>query len=92
MKTTKKTTQLRIYRDGKICRIEPGVTVAMLEANGYFKRHPGAIVCKAKPSLKTLDKWAEDGVARAVDGCGYIEPDGHCEHGAPSWLLALGLI
>lgn len=31
------------------------------------------------------------GVCRAADGC-RVEPDGECEHGWPSKLLALGLI
>lgn len=29
--------------------------------------------------------------ALCTDGC-QLEPDGHCPHGAPSLLLALGLI
>jgi hypothetical protein len=33
----------------------------------------------------------EDGGCEATDGC-FVEPDGTCEHGQPSWLLALGLI
>ena len=43
------------------------------------------------PSLNTLERWMADGVAKATDGC-RVEPDGHCPHGKPSWLLRLGLI
>lgn len=43
------------------------------------------------PSLATLERWSNDGVAKAVDGC-RVEPDGICEHGSPSWLLKLGVI
>jgi hypothetical protein len=43
------------------------------------------------PSLKTAEKWIDEGVARATDGC-RVEPDGRCEHGHSSWLLVLGLI
>ena len=43
------------------------------------------------PSLKTMERWISDGVARATDGC-RVEPDGTCEHGAPSWLRRLGYI
>jgi hypothetical protein len=43
------------------------------------------------PSLSTMERWMEEGVARAVDGC-RVEPDGHCPHGSPSWLIELGLI
>ena len=32
------------------------------------------------------------GPAMCSEGCEGIEPDGTCEHGAPSLLLALGLI
>ena len=49
--------------------------------SGYGKR----------PSLATMEKWMENGVAKATDGC-RVEPDGHCPHGHPSWLLQLGLI
>ena len=44
-----------------------------------------------KPDFETLEGWEEEGGAEAVDGC-WVEPDGVCEHGAPSWLLVLGLI
>jgi hypothetical protein len=32
-----------------------------------------------------------DADGEATDGC-YVEPDGTCEHGHPSWLIVLGLI
>jgi hypothetical protein len=45
-----------------------------------------------RPSLKELQRQLEeDGGCEAIDGC-LVEPDGTCEHGQPSWLLALGLI
>lgn len=44
-----------------------------------------------QPSIKTMEKWMETGVARATDGC-KVEPDGYCPHGKPSWLIAMGLI
>ena len=83
--------KLTIYRNGKLYTAKEGLSLADLKAGGYFERHPGAIVCKPRPSLTTLNKWSYDGIARAVDGC-RVEPDGTCEHGAPSWLLALGYI
>lgn len=43
------------------------------------------------PDDDQLQEWIFDGVAEATDGCP-VEPDGHCEHGEPSWLLRLGLI
>jgi hypothetical protein len=44
------------------------------------------------PVEELLRQLEEDGGGcEATDGC-WVEPDGHCEHGQPSWLLALGLI
>ena len=44
------------------------------------------------PDLETLEEWMfEDGGCEASDGC-WVEPDGICMHGHPSWLLRLGLI
>lgn len=44
-----------------------------------------------EPTAAVLERWAENGVAKALDGC-RVEPDGHCPHGQPSWLLYLGVI
>ena len=45
-----------------------------------------------EPDLETLADWIyEGGGCEATDGC-WIEEDGTCVHGHPSWLLALGLI
>ena len=44
-----------------------------------------------EPSLDQLEEWLDEGVCEALDGC-MVEPDGHCPHGSPSWLLHLGLI
>jgi hypothetical protein len=44
------------------------------------------------PTDEQLLGWLEEEAGcEATDGC-WVEPDGHCEHGKPSWLLALGLI
>lgn len=43
------------------------------------------------PSLRTMERWVAEGVAKATDGC-RVEPDGHCPHGKPSWLLVVGVI
>jgi hypothetical protein len=45
-----------------------------------------------RPSLEELQRQVEeDGGCEATDGC-FVEPDGTCNHGQPSWLVALGLI
>lgn len=43
------------------------------------------------PSMKTLEKWSDDGIAKSVLGA-RVEPDGHGPDGEPSWMLALGVI
>lgn len=44
-----------------------------------------------EPSIKTMEKWMNDSIAKATDGC-RVEPDGTCQHGCNSWLIELGLI
>lgn len=63
------------------------VTTHTLEAPAV----PARASTKKPPSESTMMRWLNDGVAKAIDGCS-VEPDGHCEHGKPSWLLRLGLI
>jgi hypothetical protein len=46
---------------------------------------------KKAPSIKTMQRWLYDGVAKTPCGC-RVEPDGYCNHGKPSWLIILGLI
>jgi hypothetical protein len=55
------------------------------------EKFPDVIKINNPPSLKTLERWSFDGVAKSLDGC-RVEPDGTCIHGTPSWLLALGYI
>ena len=45
------------------------------------------------PSMAELERWTSDCGCEAVcpEGC-WVEPDGHCEHGHPSWLIYLGWI
>lgn len=44
-----------------------------------------------EPSMDELEEMASEGIAQATDGC-TVEPDGICQHGAESWLIALGWI
>lgn len=43
------------------------------------------------PGFETLIEWFEEGWCEAIDGC-IVEPDGHCEHGCPSWFLQLHMV
>jgi hypothetical protein len=46
----------------------------------------------SRPDREDLqDMLSGEGDTDATDGC-YVEPDGVCEHGHPSWPLYLGLI
>jgi|WetSurMetagenome_2_1015567.scaffolds.fasta_scaffold68019_5 hypothetical protein len=77
---------LKVYRAGQIRIVKPECEA------GYFERHPNAIkITTAEPSMRTMNDWEAKGTAKAVDGC-KVEPDGHCQHNAPSWLLVLGYI
>ena len=49
------------------------------------------VKCRKRPSIATMERWLDSGVAKATDGC-RVEPDGRCPHGCPSWLLVLGYI
>lgn len=45
-----------------------------------------------EPSVEEMEEWEwEGGGCEATDGC-WVEPDGTCEHGHPSWMRYLGLI
>jgi len=44
----------------------------------------------ARPSAAQVENMLFD-TAEAIDGC-RVEPDGTCPHGAPSWLIQLGMI
>lgn len=44
-----------------------------------------------EPDIETLAEWVEDSGCEATDGC-FVEADGVCEHGYPSWLIWLDLI
>lgn len=43
------------------------------------------------PSIATMGKWLDDGVAKCPDGC-RTECDGKCEHGLESWLIILEIM
>jgi len=58
----------------------------------------GGSLSLAKPKLRpsdveTLMEWeAEGGCEAACPHHCWVEPDGTCPHGHPSWLLRMGLI
>jgi len=46
---------------------------------------------KQPPTMKTLERWVNDGVASSITGQ-KVEPDGYDQYGFPSWLIVMGLI
>lgn len=44
-----------------------------------------------QPELDQLMQWADEDACEATDGC-WVEVDGECPHGHPSWLLYLGYV
>lgn len=45
-----------------------------------------------QPDEGDIEEWMSgEGGCEATDGC-WVELDGTCEHGHPSWLLHLGWI
>lgn len=44
-----------------------------------------------EPSIEQLMLWDHEGGCETTCGC-WVESDGYCEHGNPSWLLVLGMI
>lgn len=70
----------------RVMTIKEGYTLADVQ-----EKYPKAVKVR-KPSLRTLEEWCNDCGCETV-GCGcWVEPDGECSHGNPSWLLALGMI
>lgn len=64
-----------------------GHAAAHLDQHGKISARRAPV----KPSETALRRWADRGIAQAVDGCS-VDIDGRCPHGSPSWLIALGLI
>lgn len=64
----------------------------LLSFDNFLKARPTIQPKKSKqPSVKTMERWMDSGIAKATDGC-KVEPDGTCPHGCQSWLIVLGLI
>lgn len=71
---------------GYVVKLKEGITLAQ-----YQEKYPDAIRIHRVPSMKQIERWANDCGCESLDGC-WVEPDGECAHGLPSWMLALGYI
>jgi hypothetical protein len=69
--------------------MEPGNTLSRLteeEIISYFGTDD------VDEIARKLNAWRfEEHGSEATDGC-WVEPDGICPHGHPSWLLYFGLV
>lgn len=75
--------------NGKLKSMKPECTLEGLKAK--YPAHSFLKVKGQQPSVAKLENYMSDGVCPATDGC-RVEPDGVCQHGHPSWLLALNII
>jgi len=50
-----------------------------------------ALEADQPPTVEQLEAWLAYGGCEATDGC-FVETDGTCPHGKPSWLIVMGLI
>lgn len=66
-----------VWRDGKMLRAA--------------SQPAWARAIKSLPSESQLAEWVSDCVCETPTGDN-VEPDGHGPDGAPSWLLALGMV
>ena len=70
----------------------PGIEVEIVTvAPQEEQRNPCDADLSNPPTIALLQEWEAEGGCEATDGC-WVEPDGRCEHGCPSWLLVMGLI
>jgi hypothetical protein len=70
---------------------EPEPEVSPVVAKQEHKQSLWPEPTTERPDIETLEGWHSDSGCEATDGC-WVEPDGVCEHGHPSWLLRFGYI
>jgi hypothetical protein len=85
-----RTTKRYLLVNGSVRTVKDGADIHAVIRSLEDK---GATVLqiKAPPTVQTMYKWSDAGIARATDGC-KCEPDGACVHGHKSWMLVLGVI
>jgi len=104
MKTSKSIREIKLKNgtvipQGTSCAIAFNMTVyATISPDGFAPYTTRAAnlhrtfsgFAKA-PSVASLERQMNEGICKTVMG-ERTEPDGYDSHGAPSWMLALGLI
>lgn len=73
--------------------IKPSIVAPLIRPEPFHTSNSNIakLFNKRIPNEKTLQKWNNEGVCKSVLG-NKVEPDGHDQYGAPSWLLTFGLI
>jgi hypothetical protein len=95
-------TQCREPGEGGLCGWRVGAANQTKEGNMSEAFTVGAVLNRRAlaewrrentPSIEQLMRWESEGGCEAAGPCGcWVEPDGRCEHGHPSWLRFLGFI
>ena len=70
---------------------QPILTATMDAMRPGFEGEEAQFGMTDAPDLETLTDWVDDGGCEATDGC-WVEVDGYCPHGKPSWAIAMGLV
>jgi len=81
-----KAKKVYVWRNGRVRTLKAGASLPE-----YLERHSDARQVCAPPSMERMEDWVSNCRAKTPCGC-TVEPDGHCHHGLPSWLLVLGYI
>jgi hypothetical protein len=88
-----------VYLAGDVAELswleaQPNITIATIHGRDIrlatTRLHKYFNIAKC-PTLNTMERWSDDGVARSVLGK-RVEPDGHDAYGSPSWMLVVGII
>jgi len=74
-----------VWRSGLLRTLQPGK-----DMEEYLRKYPDAYPITQLPSITQLEYWYITDKAKAVDGC-VCQAEAYCEHGQPSWLLALNV-
>jgi len=74
--------------DGSVRKMKPEITLEYMQSKYPEKQ---ISLCCAPPSIKTMERWDNDGGCKTPCGC-WVEPDGNCEHGNDSWIRIMGFI
>ena len=92
LKRAKKLMQAKVPPPDMPLQVVSLINDVLEGMNAYLNRGLWPEPTEPEPDFETLENWMiEDGGCEATDGC-WVEPDGRCQHGHPSWFVVLGLV